>query len=238
MVEFFPSREIVVQLGSWSVRWYGLLYVIAFWVGWYLLPRIGKKLRLSRDQWTHLTLWLVVAAVVGGRLGYIFLYEPEYFLNHPKEIFSLWQGGMSSHGGFVGVGLMLWWLSFKLKVRFLALVDVIVVPVAFGLALGRIGNFINQELYAGYWALGVAVADALLGLCCWYFLSSQKLSVGRVTALFLIGYALIRFLNEFVRIDEWSHVWGLTYGQFLTLPIFLMGLWLWVKRIANDSMFV
>ncbi|MBI3255943.1 MAG: prolipoprotein diacylglyceryl transferase [Candidatus Andersenbacteria bacterium] len=244
MLEFFPSREVAFEIGNLSVRWYGLLYVLAFWLGWCFLPGLAaaRNIKLTRDDVSRITAWVVFGVIVGGRLGYVLLYEPLYYLAHPVEVFLFTQGGMSSHGGFIGVALALWWLTRKPMVHlrgvpwaeiFLALADILVVPVAFGLALGRVGNFINQELYPGYWALVVAGADAALGLLCWYLLVGSKnhvtppgWKVGYVAGVFLVGYGVIRFLNEFVRIDEWSRVLGLTYGQFLTVPVFLLGVWL------------
>lgn len=228
MIEFLPSREVVLQVGNVVLRWYGLLYVVAFWLGWWLVPRIAR-FPLRRDDVSYLTALVAVGVIVGGRLGYVLLYEPLYYMAHPIEIFFLNQGGMSAHGGFIGVALALWWGTKKQQMYFLALADVLVVPVAFGLALGRLGNFINQELYSGYWALGVATADLVLGLICWYLLAQRKFAEGGVAATFLIGYALIRFVNEFVRLDDWPSLWGLTYGQVLTIPILILGLWLVLK---------
>lgn len=239
MLEFFPSREVVLEVGSFTVRWYGLLYVVAFWLGWWLLPKIAKRynMTLSPDASAFIAAWVACGVIVGGRLGYVLLYEPAFYVAHPVEIFLFSHGGMSSHGGFIGVGLALWWVSKKMNLSFWQLADVLVVPVAFGLALGRLGNFINQELYPGHWALVVAGADAVLGLVCWYFLVRSKNHViprgwkfGSVTGIFLIGYAIIRFLNEFVRIQEWPHIFGLTYGQFLTLPVLLLGVYLLIKK--------
>jgi len=243
MVDFFSTREVLLTIAHFQVRWYGLLYVVAFWLGWFLLPKLAtmRNLPLTKDEAARVAASLAFGVIAGGRLGYVFLYGPAYYLAHPLEIFWLSQGGMSSHGGFVGVVIVLCWLARKPMVhprgvpwvqRFLALADVIVVPVAFGLALGRVGNFINQELYPGYWALVVAGADVALSLLCWYLLKKDTLFTpggckkGYVAGVFLVGYGVIRFLNEFVRIDEWPHILGLTYGQFLTVPIFLGGLWL------------
>lgn len=233
MIEFFPSREVALEIGNLSVRWYGLLYVIAFWLGWWMLPTLAalRGILMSRDQASRITLWVVLGVIVGGRLGYVVLYEPSYYWLHPAEIFSLTHGGMSFHGGFLGVGLIIWWLTQTMKLHWLQIVDLLVVPIAFGLALGRIGNFINQELYSGYWAMIVAGGDALLAGMCWYGLSRSSTKVGGVTALFLVGYGMIRFFSELVRIDDWSYLWGFTYGQFLTIPILVLGIYLWTKKI-------
>lgn len=229
MIEFFPTREIVIVIGEVTVRWYGLFYVLAFWLGWWLLPPLArlKKVELSRDDVSFLTLATVVGVVVGGRLGYVILYEPTYYLAHLPEIFSLGSGGMSAHGGFIGVALALAYVSKKLKVSMLVLADLLVIPVAWGLALGRVGNYINQELYAGSWAIVVAGADAALGFLCWYLLRRRNMKTGGVTGVFFIGYSLIRFFNEYVRIDDWLHGWGLTYGQILTVPMFVVGIYVW-----------
>lgn len=240
MVEFFPSREVVLVAGYFTVRWYGLLYVLAFWLGTWLLPQVARRsgLLLSRQTATAVAAWVALGVIIGGRMGYVLLYEPLYYVTHLVEIFWLAHGGMSFHGGFIGVGVALWLVAKKMKLSFWQLADVLVVPVAVGLALGRLGNFINQELYVGSWALAVAAADAVLGLLCWYLLLSKPgfesralTRNGGVTGVFLVGYAMIRFLNEFVRIQEFPPVFGtVTYGQVLTIPIFLLGVWLiWIN---------
>jgi phosphatidylglycerol:prolipoprotein diacylglycerol transferase len=140
---------------------------------------------------------------------------------------------MSSHGGFIGVALGVWGAAKILKFERWALADVIVVPAALGLALGRVGNFINLELYPGYWALVVVAADVGIALLCWYVLTHgtpRGCTMGRVLALFLILYSVVRFGNEFVRIQEWPLILGLTRGQLLTIPVFLLGLYFWVKK--------
>lgn len=136
MIELFPSREVALGLWGFELRWYGLLYVVAFVVAWKLLPHLGRyrNLKLSRDDWLYFMAWGAIGVVVGGRLGYVWLYEPLYYLEHPADVVALWQGGMSAHGGFVGVALALWYASRRLQIGWLAAVDVLVVPAALGLA--------------------------------------------------------------------------------------------------------
>src|SRR5262245_54348329 len=111
MISFFPSREVALSIGSFSLHWYGLLYFAAFVVAWYLLPRLQKYrgLNLSSDEWSSILSWAVVGVIVGGRLGFVLFYEPSYYLSHPLEIFAVWKGGMASHGGFIGVALAMFW---------------------------------------------------------------------------------------------------------------------------------
>lgn len=269
-------REIALQLGPLVIRWYGVLWIAALALAWYLLPRLAKyrDLKLSKDDWWYVLAAGLVGAVVGGRLGYVLLWEPGYFLVHPAEVFAIWDGGMSSHGGFIGVGLALWWITNHVKslrdhvVNFWALMDVIVIPVALGLALGRVGNFINQELFNPPELALLAVGKdlAIAGVCFWVLKStpSRSLSLegerphpdpllrkergetktflpssegrlggvdsGRVFALFLILYGILRFLVEFVRVQEFSGAFGLTRGQLLTLPLIAAGIWIWWAR--------
>lgn len=244
MIELFPAREVLLQIGDWQIRWYGVLYVVAFGLAYLLLPRLQKYrgLNVSKDQWLEIFTAAVTGVIIGGRLGYVVFYEPSYFLAHPAEIFTLWQGGMSSHGGFIGVGLALWWAAQRLKINLLALIDIAVVPIALGLALGRLGNFINQELYVSTAAHLLAIGkDLLIAGVCYYLLTTPPpkpgpllRKEGQTTTAFLLLYALLRFLTEYLRFQEWPLVLGLTRGQILTLPIILVGglLYKYVRRQA------
>lgn len=238
-------REVALTLGPLTIRWYGVLWVAALALAWYLLPRLQKyrDLKLSKDDWWYVLAAGLVGAVVGGRLGYVLLWEPGYFLAHPAEVFAIWDGGMSSHGGFVGVGLALWWIAKKLKIDIWKLLDVIVVPVALGLALGRVGNFINQELFNPPELAWLAVGkDLLIAGVCWWWLrkipSDSPLSRGGIVfALFLILYGVLRFLVEFVRVQEFSGAFGLTRGQLLTLPLIAAGFWIWWARKNRPALY-
>lgn len=258
MWAIFPERTIFASLGPWDIHWYGLLYVVAFiWAAWWL-PRSQKyrQLTLSSDDWLLIVVVSMVGVLLGGRLGYVLLYAPEYFWQHPTEILALWQGGMASHGGFVGVGLALWWVSRHLKISFRALLDLIVVPTVVGLALGRIGNFINQELYGTITTLpwgvlipGVegqrhpvqlyeAVWDIVVALVCWWYLRhNQSAAVGRVAAVFLLLYAGGRLVISLWRVPDvlilqWGP-WAAYESQLLTVPLLGLGAWLWHRWYAK-----
>lgn len=259
MVSFFPSRQVFVELFGFSVHWYGIMYLLAFLIAWYFLPRLQKfrGLSLSEEEWSGILSWSIVGVIVGGRLGYALFYEPAFFLKNPLEIFAVWHGGMSSHGGFVGVTLALWYSLRHRKDEMLRIADIVVVPVAIGLALGRVGNYINQELYGRVttmpWCMNIpgvdgcrhpaqlyAVAkDLTIAGACFYVLSRVTAKPGRVTALFLMMYSALRFLIEYFREPDHSLISFLTRGQFYSLPIFIAGvaLWVWVskRRVVSPS---
>ena len=225
-----------MAIGSFVVTWYGVLYIVAFWLAWMILPRLQdyRSLKIRQDDWVSILAAGVAGVLIGGRLGYVLFYEPGYFINHPLEVLAIWNGGMSSHGGFLGVALALWVMVKHLKISYWDLMDVAVVPVALGLALGRVANFINQELYVSTIGFGVAVAKNLLifVVTYWLLIKGKKRS-GMVLAIFLIMYSVLRFLTEFLRVQDYADIWELTRGQLYSLPLLLLGLW--VLRHAEKS---
>jgi phosphatidylglycerol---prolipoprotein diacylglyceryl transferase len=248
MIHFFPSRPVFVELLGFSVHWYGLMYLLAFLIAWYLLPRLQKLrgLCLSTDEWASVLSYAIIGVIAGGRLGYVLLYDPVYFARHPLEIFAVWHGGMSSHGGFIGVTLALLYALRERRSEFLRIADVVVIPVAIGLALGRIGNFINLELYGRAttvpWCMTIpgvegcrypaqlyAVAKDLFiaAVCFWHLTRVMPVRPGRTAALFLMLYGTLRFLVEFIREPDHSMILGLTRGQLYSVPLLLAGIALW-----------
>ncbi len=245
---------IAVSLGPLAVRWYGLMYVIAF-VLFMVLGRLHLKRRPDmsftvRDL-DDLLFYGVLGVVLGGRLGYVLFYKLSYYLAHPVEIFYVWQGGMSFHGGFLGVLVAMWWLGRKTNRSFFQVTDFIAPLVPTGLAAGRLGNFINGELPGRIadpavwpWAMWFPQVDAnpvarhpsqlyqfaLEGLTLFVILwlySKKPRPVGAVSAVFLIGYGAFRFLAEFTREpDNFLGLLslGLSMGQWLSLPMVLAGI--------------
>lgn len=256
MIDVFPSRTVAVQLGGLAIHWYGILYVVAFGVGYLLVQRLQRyrAIDLSSEQWSSLLSWVVLGVILGGRLGYVFLYEPVYFVQHPLEIFAVWKGGMSSHGGFIGVMAALLWVSWRSSIPFLALMDTIAVPAALGLALGRVGNFINLELYGTAtdvpWGMefpgaqGVRHPTQLYALLKNLFIAAACMSAlhwtkgerwnGIVIALFAVFYSVLRFALEYVRVPthQGIAIAGIefTRGQVFTMPLLAAGvvLLLWI----------
>ena len=259
MISFFPSRAIAFEVFGFEIHWYGLLYLLGFLIAAYLLPRLQKyrQLSLSDDTWMSLLSWSVVGVILGGRLGYVLFYEPQYFLAHPLSVFAVWEGGMAFHGGFIGVILVLLFWSRVQKVSLLALADIIVIPVAIGLALGRIGNFINQELYGTVttlpWGMSFPGAEGLrhpiqfyemttdlfAALLCYFHLrkTSASFAAGKTATMFLMFYGIARFLIEYVRDQQYALTTvgflTLTRGQLLTIPLLIAGPVVWF--IANRS---
>ncbi len=255
-MQFFPTRTIALAIGPLSIHWYGLMYLLGFVIGMWLLPRLQNYRGLSLDakQRESLVLHVFFGVLFGGRLGFVLFYGLPFFLQHPTQIFAVWQGGMSSHGGFLGVILMLLLFCHRQKISVLHLADTLMVPVAIGLALGRVGNYINLELYGTVTALpwGMAIPgveglrhptqiyavmkDLFIALLCFLHLKrthGMEQAVGKTAALFLMLYGALRCIVEYFR-DQvpygYFDVIGIpvSRGQLLTLPVIALGFLLWL----------
>lgn len=252
MIELFPSRVVALSLFGFEVHWYGVLYVLAFLTAFFLLPKLlpFRKLEVDDDDLSSIMTWAILGVIVGGRLGYVLFYAPAIIFQDPLEIFRVWHGGMSSHGGFIGTLLALFFVLRKKGVPFYAFMDIAVIVVAIGLAYGRIGNFINQELYGTVttlpWGISIPGVEGLrhpthlyavlkdlfiASACFWYVRLVRPIIPGRSGALFLMLYGVLRFLNEYLRVQDFPStdlgIISLTRGQLLTVPIFLAGAILW-----------
>ena len=248
---------IALHLGPLSVRWYGLMYLLAFVIvltlGRYRIrtqPRLGWT---NRDLDDMLFLG-VLGAVLGGRLGYVLLYKFSEYLYDPVRILFLWEGGMSFHGGFLGVLVAMLWFARSHRKSWLEVTDFIAPLIPLGLGAGRIGNFINAELWGRPanvpWAMVFPNVDNLprhpsqlyefvleglvLFALLWWF-SRRWRPVGAVSGVFLIGYGTLRFLVEFTRDPDGFLgllALGLSMGQWLSVPMALAGIALlvWSNR--------
>jgi len=246
---------VAVQLGPLAVHWYGLMYVFGF-LGAFLLwvYRLKRYSRYNQQGWTpeaisDLVFYGALGAVLGGRLGYVFFYKPLEYLSNPLEIFLIQQGGMSFHGGMLGVIIALTLFARKMKLSLLEVGDFVAPVAPIGLFFGRLGNFINQELWGkttdGPWGvvftnggpeprhpsmLYEAFLEGLLLLVVLWLVSVKPRPTGILSGLFLIGYSLSRILVEFVRVPD-EHLnylffdW-VTMGQVLSLPMLLLGCFL------------
>ena len=246
---------IAFSIGPLAVRWYGLMYLAGFAIGWWLgLKRIARNQSpITRQQLDDLLFLIVLGVILGGRLGYVLFYKPGYYASHPAEIIAIWQGGMSFHGGLLGVMLAMVYAARRHRIDWLRLMDFIAPLIPPGIAAGRLGNFINAELPGRVtdvpWAMlfpGVEGARhpsqlyqfALEGVTLFFFLwwfSSRPRPRGQVSAVFLIGYGVLRFIAEFAREPD-SFIGylalGFTMGQWLCLAMIAGGiaLYAWSRR--------
>ena len=239
---------IAIAIGPLAVRWYGLMYLAGFGIA-FLLARSrikrGMSGNISYAVFDDLFFFSVLGVVLGGRLGYVLFYKPGYYFSNPLEILAVWQGGMAFHGGFLGVILAMVYIARKHRIRWLAITDFIAPLVPPALAAGRIGNFINGELWGrttdvawgmvfrGAGALPrhpsqlyqFALEGVLLFLVLWLY-STKPRPTGAVSAMFLIGYGVLRFSAEFFREpDDFLGLlaFSLSMGQWLSLPMILAG---------------
>ncbi len=227
MVDFLPSREVALSFLGIDIRWYGIMYVAGYGLAWWLMPRLQsyKKVFLTSDEWAAVVALGAVGVLLGGRLGYVVFYGLEYFWGHVEEVFYFWMGGMSIHGGIIGVALALWLGGKIFKAGILRLADVAVVPAGLGIALGRLGNLINQEIFVSVEAnllvvLGILV---IVGFC-FYYLARGRSGDGSVAALFLFMMGVFRFFMEYFRVHDYERLGVFYRGQWLSIVMVGFGI--------------
>ena len=253
---------ILVDLGPIRLSWYGLMYVFGFFIS-YLLVRYQmrrKEFGISKQEVENLYFYLILGLMVGARLGYVLFYDLKMYLADPLEIFAIWHGGMSFHGGLIGVLLVGILFSWKNKKSFWRMADLIIVTVPIGLGLGRIGNFINGELYGRVaqipWGMifpkggplprhpsqlyESALEGGVLFLILW-LIKDKKIPSGGLLALFLSLYGTFRFFIEFFREPDVQvgFVFGpFTMGQILCAFMIVGGiiLFLYLKRKGDPPL--
>lgn len=245
----FPHIDpVFLSIGPLQFRWYGLMYVLSFVATYFIICSevLRKKLPLTKDDVADLVFYGALGVVLGGRAGYILFYNPGFYLENPLKLLAVWEGGMSFHGGFLGVMLTFLLYARRKKIPFLALIDIAALCAPVGLGLGRIGNFINGELYGRIttapWGIIFPDSDGssrhpsqlyeafLEGLVLFFivrFVSRKTTVSGVTTCAAIAGYGLFRFIVEFYRQPD-SQI-GLFYGlfsmgQLLSLPMFIIGI--------------
>lgn len=239
------------SVGPLEIRWYGLLYALGVLAAyWYCRREIkANRFQTSPEQFENYFLWAVISMVIGARLFEVLFYQPAYYLSNPMKIVAVWEGGLSFHGGVIGIALWTWHWCKRRSVPFLHLADNLIVGGALAQAFGRLGNWFNSELvgraWDGAWSVIYTSVDeiprhpvqmyeifynlVIFGVL--FLLRKKRLPTGSLFALFFVMYGVARFVVEYFKEPE--VMWGfLTIGQWLSVAMVLIGigLWFWVRR--------
>ena len=254
-VLLFPQIDpVIVQIGPFGIRWYAIAYIAGLVLGWRLMRRLVTMppAVASSLQVDDFLTWATLGVVLGGRLGYVLFYQPTVFIAEPLRILQVWTGGMSFHGGMLGVVIATVWFCRRNAIPLLGFTDRLAVVVPIGLCFGRLANFINGELWgrpapAVPWAmvfpnggpvprhpsqLYQAVLEGVLLFAVLFLLSRRdwvRARAGMLTGVFLTGYGLARIAGEFFREPDAFLGFlfaGATMGQLLSIPMILAGVWL------------
>ncbi|MBL8564133.1 MAG: prolipoprotein diacylglyceryl transferase [Hyphomicrobiaceae bacterium] len=267
----FPNIDpVAISIGPLSVKWYGLAYMAGLLLGWLYVKRLIASERLwardraplSEPMIDDLLLLVTFGVVIGGRLGHVLFYEPQYYLSRPLEIFKIWQGGMAFHGGVLGVALAIWAFSRWRGAGLLSVADVVTAAVPIGLFFGRIANFINSEVVGTVssvpWAIAFpgygdaprhpamlyeALLEGAVLFAILYWLIHKRGSLklpGLTVGAFLAGYGLFRIVCELFKIEEYRILfdgWPITRGMAYSVPMVLLGAYFIrrARRAAIDT---
>ncbi len=261
MLEYPNIDPVAFSLGPVTVHWYGLMYLLGFAAAWLLIKVHTRRLNstLNKDDLADLVFYAAIGVILGGRLGYIFFYNFAAFIENPMMIVKIWQGGMSFHGGFLGVLVAIWFFARKTGHTFFQIGDLVAPVVSIGLGAGRLGNFINGELWGRVtdvpWGMvfpferaGVlprhpsqlyqfVLEGIVLFLVLWIYSRKPRPTMA-VSGMFLLVYGVLRFFVEFFREPD-DHLlfvafnW-MTRGQQLCIPMIVIGAFLiWVAYRRN-----
>ena len=247
------NSKIALDLGFFQLRWYSLAYLFGIIIGWWYLLKLLREpgAPMAKRHADDMVFYATLGIILGGRLGYVLFYRPGYYLENPLEIVQLWDGGMSFHGGVIGVSLGILWMARKHKLDWLRIHDYVACCIPFGLFLGRLANFVNAELWGRQtdlpWGIvfpnagGVArhpsqlyeaaLEGIVLFVILWalFWKTRARWQPGRLVGAFILVYGISRFLVELVRqpdVGLENLSWGLSMGQTLSLPMILGGLYL------------
>jgi len=258
MIFIQPSiNPVVMSLGFIDIRWYSLAYIFAFILGSVIIKRLnnGSYRLVSDDKIDKFFIWAIIGVILGGRIGYVLFYQTNLFFTKPTYILEIWNGGMSFHGGLIGMILSIYLFSLKYKIQFFYLSDLVSLVAPIGLFLGRISNFINTELYGRVTDFPLAIIYPLVDnnprhpsqlyeaffegiilflILLFYFSKKpKKYNIGTISGLFLIFYSIFRFLIEYLREPDY-HLGLIFYyfsmGQLLCIPFLLAGLWIVIRK--------
>jgi phosphatidylglycerol:prolipoprotein diacylglycerol transferase len=250
MVFEHTLNPILLQFGALQIRWYGVMWALGFLVTYWYVRKSAREglIKLTDDDVDWLMVWLVVGTLLGARIFEVLVWEWDYYSLNPGEIIKIWHGGLSFHGGLLGGFVAAWRFACRRKISLLNLADVCIVPVALAQTFGRIGNFINGELWGRIttvpWAVKFPAAvgyrhpsqlyeaayDLVIFGVLWG-LRAKKRKHGSLFALFLVLYSVFRFITEYFR-EPTTFIGPLTLGQALNIPMFIAGiaLWRWAQK--------
>lgn len=258
---------IALDLGFFTLKWYSLAYLIGILVGYWHLSRMARApgSPLAQRHADDLFFYATLGIILGGRMGYVLFYAPEQFAANPLDIFKLWEGGMSFHGGLIGTVLAIAWVTWRGRISFLRTSDYIAVCAPFGIMLGRLANFVNGELWGRVahsqvsWAMvfpgagpaprhpsqlyEAALEGLLLSIIVLiaFWKTSARWRPGLLVGLFALGYGLSRFVVEYFRepdeqLQELARATGFSMGQWLTMPLILIGLVLLIRALVRPPL--
>ena len=258
----FPAIDpVLIEVGPIAIRWYALSYIAGILLAWRYMIWLAKRspAHITKEHVDDFVVWATLGIVFGGRLGYVIFYKAEFYLQNPLDAFAIWQGGMSFHGGLLGVTLATWLFCRRRGYSLVAVSDILACAAPLGLFLGRIANFINGELFGRVtdWQIGMvfpgggplprhpsqlyeAFLEGLVLLLALFWLARRSGTFdkrGLLAGVFLSGYAIGRITAELFRQPD-PHIGflthGTTIGQWLSLPLLLVGLWLIARSLKHE----
>ncbi len=248
---------VAIQIFSFEIRWYSLAYIFGILIGWILSKKVFISNNEFSEKFDDLILYLILGIIFGGRLGYVLFYNPNYYYDNFFDIFKIWQGGMSFHGGLIGVILVSIFFAKKNNQNPFAYLDIISLVAPIGIFFGRIANFINSELYGVEttvpWGVKFVKIDNLyrhpsqlyeaffegliLFIILLFFRNKGFLKIaGFISGIFLIFYSIFRFCIEFFRVPDEQLgylIFNLTMGQIISFIFLLIGSYLLITRYEN-----
>ena len=250
---------VAIEIFSIEIRWYSLAYIIGILLGWILSKKIFISDKDIKEKFDDFITYIILGIIIGGRLGYVFFYNPQYYFNNLIDILKIWEGGMSFHGGLVGVVIITFWFSKKNNQSGFRYLDVISIVAPIGIFFGRIANFINSELYGletnFFWAVKFIQVDDLyrhpsqlyeaffegiiLFLILIYFRNKGFMKTpGVISGLFLVLYSIFRFIIEFFRVpdEQLGYLFfNFTMGQIISFIFLLIGIYLIIIKYETKK---
>jgi len=260
---FHNINPVLLEIGPFQIRYYGLFWAITFIIAYFLIPYIAKRkgLGIAKDYVSDFLIYEAIGIILGARLVYVLFYNLSFYIQNPFEIAAVWHGGLSFHGGLIGAIIAAYSFCMKKKIEFYELADIVVIPAALALALGRIGNFMNAELYGRIadvsWCIDYSKNHFIEGLpsgcrhpsqiyesiknlaifSVLWFIKDKKLPKGFMFWSFITLYGLFRAIVEFFRQpdEQIGFIFGyFTMGQLLSFPLFLLGAFM-LYRLKSRS---